>query len=622
MPASVGLTPATVPVCSSAVSQRLLSLHILLFARMVERGIHSSMKRRTLLKTLSLAAGAQLGAPSFSSFAAVPADNPGPELFFNQMGYPAGATKIATVRGAAPGQTTFRVRQAEDNRVLFEGSLRSSGTDAASGDHVQQADFSSLRQHGSFRLEMGGQGSGPFPIAERPYADALRLTVRGYTGQRCGCAVDLGGGYRHPACHLSGSYGSSAGRGGSLPNHGGWHDAGDYGRYIVNSGITCGTLLWAWELYPDALRELQLGIPSSGNLPDFLAEVLWNLNWMLQLQDPDGGVFHKQTSDHFCGFIMPQDDGLPSHVIGTGTVPYKSTAATADFAAVMAIAARCFAPFHRDQAARFLAASRLAWGWASAHPDVIFRNPPGVSTGEYGDPRVADEFLWASAELWRTTAEPQYEQAFLAGLPAQREQIQLQAPSWGGVASMAYWTYLLAPRQGDAGTRQAIQTATRAAAQRLLERSRDNGYGNTLELSDYTWGSNGTAANQSLLLAIAHHLAPHPDLADAALANLHYMLGRNCFGVSWVTQLGTRPFMHPHHRPSAADGIVAPWPGLLSGGPNHGGGDPVANALRKGPPMRMWVDDERAYSVNEIAINWNAPLVFLLAFANSEKSRG
>ena len=286
----------------------------------------------------------------------------------------------------------------------------------------------------------------------------------------------------------------------------------------------------------------------------------------------------------------------------------------------MAIAARCYVPFDKSLAAQFLDAGRRAWDWATAHPNVVFRNPSGVSTGGYGDPHTADELLWASAELWRTTGEPRYEQSLLSGLPADREQITVEAPSWGGVASLACWTYLLAPHAGDQATREAIRRGTHRAAQKLIGQSHANGYGNTLAGSDYIWGSNGVAGNHSLLLAMDHHLQPSREAATAAMANLHYLLGRNCFGVSWVTQLGTRPFMHPHHRPSAADGIVAPWPGLLSGGPNWRGGDKIADALPRTFPMRSWVDEEGAYSVNEIAINWNAPLVFLLAFANSAAS--
>jgi endoglucanase len=154
-------------------------------------------------------------------------------------------------------------------------------------------------------------------------------------------------------------------------------------------------------------------------------------------------------------------------------------------------------------------------------------------------------------------------------------------------------------------------------ADSLVLRSRQSGYGNTLALEDYVWGSNSLAANQSMLLLVALHFSTNAELLNAALANLHYLLGRNCFGVSWVTHVGTHPFMHPHHRPSAADKIEAPWPGLLSGGPNAHPGDPVAHQLPRLPPMRMWVDHEGAYSMNEVAINWNAPLVFALAGAES-----
>jgi endoglucanase len=283
----------------------------------------------------------------------------------------------------------------------------------------------------------------------------------------------------------------------------------------------------------------------------------------------------------------------------------------------MSIASRCYAGYDQPLADRFREAAVKAWTWATAHPDVIYHNPKGILTGDYGDNQVADELLWASAELWRTTGDARYEQAFLKGLPSTLDDLKVDAPSWGGVRSMAYWAYALAPRNGDARVKSAISAQTESAAQALVARGGQNGYGNTLAQHDYIWGSNSVAANQSLLLAIAHHLHPNQDFVTAALNNLHYLLGRNCHAVSWVTQVGTRPFLHPHHRPSAADGIAAPWPGLLSGGPNHGRGDAVAAKLPDLPPMRMWVDNQEAYSLNEIAINWNAPLVFLLAFANT-----
>ncbi len=553
----------------------------------------------------------------------------------NQAGYQIKDVKIATVL-AANGDQGFQVVSEADGKTLFRGTLSGAMEDAASGDRVALADFSSVRTPGRFRVVAQGRRSEPFSIESDVYRDPLRLAMRSYYGQRCGCAVDLGGGYSHPACHAKGAFHATSGRGGVLPNHGGWHDAGDYGRYVVNSSITCGTLLWAWELFPNSLHNLSLAIPESGGkVPDYLAEIRWNLEWMLQLQDEDGGVWHKQTSEAFCPFIAPQDDHLISYVIGTGSTPYKSTCATADLAAVMAIAARCYREFDNEFASQCLAASRRAWSWATAHPDVEFDNPKGITTGAYEDVHCGDEILWASAELWRTTGEALYESAYLAATEDLPPEHTLYAPSWSNVAMMAHWTYVMAGRPASRlaasglvnakGTtpeemKKRILDATMQAAQSRLARYKASGYGTTLELTDYVWGSNGLAGNQSLLLLIAGHLDPGAQSAgqclEAAMGNLHYLLGRNCFGVSWVTQVGSNAFQHPHHRPSASDGIPAPWPGLLAGGPKATPADSVSDKLPRMAPMRMWIDDQGAYSVNEVAINWNAPLVFLLAAAN------
>src|SRR6185295_11851151 len=175
---------------------------------------------------------------------------------------------------------------------------------------------------------------------------------RAFYGQRCGTAVDLGPefkGYKHAACHLNGAYHSTSGKSGPHASAKGWHDAGDYGRYVVNSGISTGELLWAWEIFGGRIKNRSLNIPESTNaLPDILDEIRWNLDWMLTMQDDDGGVWHKQTSERFADFVMPENDKLESYVIGIGKEPYKSSTATADFAAVMAIAARVYRTFDAE----------------------------------------------------------------------------------------------------------------------------------------------------------------------------------------------------------------------------------------------------------------------------------
>jgi endoglucanase len=539
------------------------------------------------------------------------------EIKLDQVGYPPNASKVAVV--TAPGQV-FSVKRSSDGTTVLQGKLSAPVADADSGDRVQAADFSSLRQPGTYYLDVPGVGrSWTFSIGPDVFSRVYYLAMRAFYGQRCGTAVDLGTefpGYSHPACHLKGELHISSGKQGPRDNRGGWHDAGDYGRYVVNSGISTGSVLWAWEMFAPKIKDIRLNIPESGNgTPDILNEARWNLEWMLKMQDDDGGVWHKQTSEDFPGFLMPQDDHLPSEVIGTGAAPFKSTCATADLAAVAAIAARVYAPFDKEFATRNLAAARKAWTWTERFPDVTFRNPTGISTGEYGDAHCGDERLWAATELWRTTGEKSYQDYFRDNYARYLSTLQsAAAESWADVAPMGLWTYALSGRSdADARAVSAIRKSTTSAAEKIVQRTRDNPYHVSLRTKDYVWGSNSVAATYGMELLVANAFSPEPTFAAAALDNLHYLLGRNTFSVSWVTQVGANPFRHPHHRPSGADNNPEPWPGMLSGGPNANRQDPVLKMLPGGlPPAKVYTDDQGSYSSNEIAINWQATLVFLL----------
>ncbi len=563
------------------------------------------MRRIFLIITISLISACALAA------------GPATEIKVDQVGYLPGMTKVAMVAAESPG-TDFTVRRASDGSVAFKGTLKTPLADADSGDRVQAADFTKLAEPGKYYLEVPGIGrSWEFAIAPNVYARAYYLALRSFYGQRCGIALDLGPefpGYAHDACHLKGAFHPSSGKSAPRESSGGWHDAGDYGRYIVNSGITTGTLLWTWELFSKLVGPVKLNIPESGNgTPDILNEIRWNLNWMLSMQDQDGGVWHKQTSERFCDFIMPEKDTLTSYIIGTGVDPFKSSCATADFAAVMAISARAFKTIDPAYSRKCLQAARQAWIWLEKYPDVPFRNPQGVSTGEYGDRSCGDERLWAAAELGRTTGEKTYDDYYLAHYAEYLGTLRAMAPEgWANVAPMALWTYVLG-RGKNAAAVAAIRRDSISAADQIVERSARNGYLISMTDRDYVWGSNAVVANYGMQLLVTNALQHNPRYVETALDNLHYLLGRNTFSLSWVTQVGANPFRHPHHRPSGADRNPEPWPGLLSGGPNRGRQDPALKKLPDGPPARMYLDEEASYASNEVAINWNAPLVFLLA---------
>jgi endoglucanase len=541
---------------------------------------------------------------------------PTPAIRLDQAGYLPAAAKMAVVLGS-DGGGTFAVRRVSTGDVVFRGELSAPADDADTGDRVRMAEFSAVATPGRFYLDVPGVGvSWPFDIAADVYAKPFYLAMRSFYGQRCGTAVDLGPGYpayTHEACHLEGAYHPTSGRSGVRPPGKGWHDAGDYGRYVVNSGLSTGTLLWTWELFADRLKDVRLDIPESGNgTPDILDEIRWNLDWMLSMQDDDGGVFHKQTSEGFSDFIMPEKDGLISFVVGTGATPFKSTCATADLAAVMAIAARTYQPFDPAFASQALAASRRAFAWVAQHPGVTFSNPKGITTGAYGDRTCADEILWAAAELWRTTRDEPYGRYVADHHAALLPSIGAgNPPAWPSVGPVALWAYALGGGAGEAA--EAIRKASMSAADAIAARTLAGPYRTSLRPADYIWGSNGVAANYGLQLLVADALQPNPRYREAAADNLHYLLGRNTFSLSFVTQVGANPFRHPHHRPSGADRNQEPWPGLLAGGPNARRQDPAMKALPDLPPAKMYLDDQESYATNETAINWNAPLVFLLA---------
>jgi endoglucanase len=545
------------------------------------------------------------------------AQNSPQRIRVDQVGYQPQATKIAFVLADAQG---FQVRNVATGGVVYEGKLGSASLDPDTGDSVRSADFSEVKQTGDFYIEVPGVGkSWNFRIDKDVYSRPFYLVSRGFYGQRCGTAVDMGSefpDYSHPACHKNGVFDSSSGKQGSRANIGGWHDAGDYGRYLPTSGISTGSLLWAYELFTSKLQNVRLNIPESGNgTPDILNEARWNLIWMLQMQDDDGGVWHKQTSTKFSGFVAPQDDQLPSAVIGTGSAPYKSTCATADLAAVAAIAARVYAAFDRKFAEKNLKAAQAAWRWTEQNPNVTFKNPAGVSTGEYGDSDCGDERLWAAAELWRTTGDSAYNRHFVDNYKKYFKT--LDSPSeedWAQLAPMGLWSYVLGNRVGsDAKIKDEIRLATIRSAQAVVVKTRSNPYRVSLSTKDYVWGSNGVAASYGRQLLIANAIAPDPSYIDAATDNVHYLLGRNTFGLSWVTQLGSHSYSHPHHRPSGSAKDAEPWPGLLSGGPNAGRQDSVLKALPNLPPARVYADNQDSYASNEIAINWQAAMAFLLA---------
>lgn len=539
-------------------------------------------------------------------------------IYCDQVGYPTNADKKAVMTA---GKEFRLVRTDGGQETVYRAQGRSRGLDAASGDFVTEADFSAVTKEGRYYLENElGERSHPFTIGENVYGDLRKDLIKALYYQRCGCALDkeYAGEYAHPCCHM--------GEAVLWENpevrkevKGGWHDAGDYGRYISPAAVAVGHLLYAFTLFPAAFQE-SLNIPESENgVPDVLSECRYELEWMLKMQDEEGGAYHKLTSQRHADFIMPQEDQAQFYLFPV------SSMATADYAASMALASRVYREVDAEFADQLLAAAKRAAGWLEKHPEYIgFRNPEDCNTGEYDDECDLDERLWAAAELLITTGEQKYQEQLTL---LQKEKLSFTDFGWTDVSGFAALALLTDPKQSaDAQTLAFLRQKVAGEADRLVRLSEESGYGVVMEPEDYVWGSNMVVLNRTMLLllaALSEETVQRSTLDDAkaryektALSQLHYLLGTNAVDYSYVTGHGEHAYSHPHNRPTECDGIEQPMPGWVSGGPFKTPCDEVGREqIKPGtPPMKCYLDHAACYSLNEITIYWNSPAVFVTAY--------
>ncbi|MBE2213226.1 MAG: glycoside hydrolase family 9 protein [Opitutaceae bacterium] len=513
----------------------------------------------------------------------------------NTVGFLPDAAKVATI--AAPGPGVFTVTDASTGATVLEQPLVGPREDADTRELLWIADFSVLTRPGRYNLKAAGTTfTADFTIAPDAFAAPFRTVARGLYLWRCGTAVrgeHNGDIFAQRACHLDDAWmdhvtGEHVRRDGT----GGWHDAGDHNKYIVNAAITVGAMLRAWDDYGPAVRAIRLDIPETGGpIPDLLAEVKWEMDWFFKMQLEDGRVLHKLSTLHFGGMIMPDVEDTPRYFTSW------STAATAGFVANMAQFARIVRPFDAAYADRCLAAARKSYAVLVAHPEDTPSDMSKFRTGTYGT-KDPDDRLWAAAELWETTGDA----AVLADLEARIRALGTRFDEdfgWGSVKNMGFLTYLRSTRDGrDPVLVDVLRKELIAMADLIIGRSQHGGYGRPLG-SIYYWGCHGGVAMQTMLLQNAHRLTGRAIYRTVALQSVDHLLGRNYFGRSMVTGVGRFPPMRPHDRRSAGDQVDAPWPGYLVGGPEKG--------------ARDWDDLTPRYQVNETAINWNGAMIYALA---------
>jgi endoglucanase len=583
---------------------------------------------------------------------------PPPSLRHNQLGYVPSFPKWAAMVTA---ETTPLDWQLVDGagRPLAQGKTQPFGEDGDSGDKLQQIDFSAYRTPASsVRLRVGKDESTPFDLRPDLYRklayDALAYFYHARSGIELALPYVVEAKWARPAGHLSDQKVQCMPNSGctyTLDVRGGWYDAGDHGKYVVNGGISVWTLLNQYErtkyLAPARLAEFgdgKLKIPEHDNrVPDLLDEARWELAFLLKMQVPEGNdragmVHHKMHDEQWTAIGTPPVTDTNAIKLARYLHP-PSTAATLNLAATAAQCSRIYREFDAKFADQCLGAAERAWQAALRWPNVYASPDDTRGGGAYEDKSVVDEFYWAASELFITTKKPEYQDALLKSpfylrIPERTsEDGKSGAPSpmtWQQTAALGTLSLGIVPNGlGQDELTQARKQVTDRADWYLMMLSKQ-GYRVPFQADDqgkFPWGSNSFVINNALLLALAHDFTGKPEYLYGAAQAMDYLLGRNGMGQSYITGYGSRPLANPHHRfwahqlsptkPSAP-------PGCLSGGPNSDVQDPIAQqaGLPGCKPQKCFIDHLDAYSVNEITINWNAPLAWVTAWLDEKAQAG
>jgi endoglucanase len=530
----------------------------------------------------------------------------------NQVGYLPGFFKKFSVTDS--NAHTFFLKNSEGNVVLTD-SLSKGNYWEPSGQYVKAGEFSGISQPGTYTLTIQETGESIPVTIKDTLGNILKDALRAFYYQRASMDISepYAGKFHHTGGHpdTAAIFHQTINRSGTADVRGGWYDAGDYGKYIVNAGISCFRLLSLYELYPQIFGDT-LNIPESKNsISDLLDEVRYEIEWFKRMQDNDGGVFFKVGTLEWDGFIMPEKATQSRYIIG------KSTSSTLNFAATMAMAARIYKSIDKKFSKDCITRAITAWNWAIENPSI--GQPAEVGgTGAYGDQYLSDEFFWAAAELFTTTKKTVYKKYIEQHKDT---PVSLASSDWESVGMCGYLTLTTHFTENEIDAVRKGTIIIRTIADSIISGVETTPF--CIPSPQFSWGSNCYMLNNAVVCYYAYKQTGKRKYLNAVIDIANYIFGNNPTGYSFVTGYGTRSPLQPHHRIMGSDDIDDPYPGFLVGGPNSNREDEIA----KEPgvyypfkqPARAYVDATAAYACNEICINWNAVLVFVLGCVQMNK---
>ena len=593
-------------------------------------------------------------------------------LKVDQFGYRPDAQKVAVISDPVIGYNagdsftpgvTYQVRRWSDDVSVFAGAVsqwRSGQVHGQSGDRVYRFDFSAVTQPGLYYLydPANDVGSFPFMIGAEVYGSVLRDALRTYYYQRCGVAKAIPyaeADWADPQpCHIGPQQDLDCrsvldpSPATSRDLSGGWHDAGDYNKYINFADEVLHALLSSCEEAPEAFSD-DAGLPESGNgIPDLLDEVRYELDWFAKMQLADGRLLHKVSVTGFESASPPSDDDAPRrYAPPTASATISGCAA---FAHGSIVFGKPGDPASQIYANQLEARAELAWSWLAAHPEQI---PSSYDNAGFSNASAEDSayeqmanLVVAAIYLYGRTGESVYRSYVDAHYSETHLMEWHYAYEFESQIQDAMLYYTILPGATASVVADILDAYADGSAAYVNDWDQEvDPYRAPLLDGHYVWGSNRVKAQKGSIYAnrIVYGTDPasHQSCEEAMEGFLHYLHGVNPLAVVYLSNMngrGAEQSVPQFYHGWFADGTVwdnveedpfGPAPGFVPGGPNP---HYAPDGAYEGPPIeppqnqpmqksyRSWNTSwpENSWEVTENSITYQAAYIKLLSkFAGS-----
>ena len=452
-------------------------------------------------------------------------------LRLNQVGYLPGDSKVAlALTNADLSDSTFQLGM--ESGTTFSGMVGRDRGAYGKFAHLYELDFSQLDRAGSYLLSLPG-ASMPVSINSTGYASLIPTSLQFFRVQRCGDNNPLG----HAPCHLlDGVAVGGPADGERVDVAGGWHDAGDYIKFMITTGYVTNLMLTAYLRHPEVFANAQ----DPNATPAVLVEARTGLDWMYRMWDPGKDILYYQVSDasDHGTWRMPETDTNIRPV--WPCEPGKGANVAGKAAAALALAAYIWnddQQLFRDSglASAYLKASREIYAWGQKRPLAQPSNPPDF----YREESWQDDMALAAAELYRATGDVEYlaqahQYASAAG--------EFTGLDWANMHALAH--YEIARLDPDyAPTAQELLAVNLKTAQ-----VNSDAQPFRAGINEFHWGSNETMVNFALEALWYEDLTGDTTYHLLAQKQRDFILGENPWGIRWVSGAGNNWPKFPHHQ--------------------------------------------------------------------------